>query len=224
MLPVSVKSFQASGAPAGTVTTEYSPQGLVARQQVFSSKGSLVSIRTGAASDRGWRVVETSPSGAVLSVEERILGTHGEVVSVTLRDGRQLPLTVTEYEYDGSGRLISEVRRAGDGRLRTRTVYGYDARGNNSRVEVYDAGGTLNNVFERQYEGSNIVAEKVFDASGSLVALTKTTWKGAKKLTQEFVTPLSRTVEYSYGAADRPVAVTRSVRGEIVERQTLEYQ
>lgn len=223
-LPVSIKLFKANGAPAGTITAAYDPRGLLASQQLFSSSGALVATKTGTLTERGWRVVETSPSGAVLSIEDRVLGTRGEPVSVVVSNARGVPVSVTEFEYDAAGRPLTTVCRSGDGRLRTRTVYSYDARGNNNKVEVFDATGTLNNVFERQFEGQRVVVEKGFDSSGAVVELTKTTWKEGRKLAQETVTPVSRLVEYSYDATDAPAAVVKYVRGEIVERQTIEYQ
>jgi hypothetical protein len=223
-LPVAVKSFNAAGQPAGTVTTSYNPQGLLVQQQAYDSAGKLLSTRIGAASDQGWRVIESLPSGTVVSIEDRVLGAHGELLSVTKRNAREVALSVVEYQYDASGRLAATQTRSGDGRLRTRTVYTYDAHGNNVKTEVFDASGTLNTVYERQFESGRVVVEKGYDASGVLVELIKTTWKGGRKLSQETTTPVSRLLEYSYDAGDAPVAVVKSVGGQVVERQTFEYQ
>ena len=223
-LPVVVKTYDAGGSLTGSVTTVYGSRGQLLKQQVFSSSGTLVSVKLGGASSQGWRVVESQPSGEVLSIEDSAFGPRGELVSLTLRNGREAALSVAEYQYDGSGRLTVSSTSTGDGRLRTRTVYTYDWQGNNVKTEVYDGGGTLNNVFERQFDGTRLVLEKGYDASGALVELTKTTWKDGRKLVQETVTPVSRTVEFRYGGTDVPVALVRSVRGQIVERQTFEYQ
>jgi YD repeat-containing protein len=221
---VSIKFYDGSGALAGSVTTVYSPRGQVLKQKEFSSSGALISIKLGGASEQGWRVVETVASGAVLSIEDTTLGPHGELVSVTVRNGRETPLSVVEYQYDQAGRLSASLTRAGDGRLKTRTVYTYDRQGNNTKTEVYDGSGALNNVFERQFDGNRLVVEKGYDASGVVVELTKTTWKDGRRLVQETVTPVNRTTEFSYNGTDVPVALVKSVRGQVVERQTFEYQ
>ncbi len=222
-LPVAVKSFTAAGEPSGMVTTSYNSRGQLVQQQSFNSAGKLVSTRVGAASDQGWRIVESLPSGAVVSIEDRTLGAKGELLAVTMRNASEVPVSVVEYTYDASGRLASTLTRAGDGRLKTRTEYIYDAHGNNVKTEVYDAGGTLNTVYERQFEAGRVVVEKGFDASGNLVELTKTTWKGGRKLSQETTTPISRMLEYTYGSTDVPIGVVKSVGGQVVERQTFEY-
>lgn len=221
-LPVSVKSFGPGGVPTGSVITAYNPQGLVLQQRVFNSAGSLVTTKSGSATAGGWRIVETKPSGDVVSIAD-VVTDRGRLVSVTRRDARETPLSSEEYEYDAAGRVSALLTKAGDGRLRTRTVYTYDKQGNNTKIEVFDASGALNNVFERQFDGTHLVVEKGYDASGALVAMTKTTWKGGRKLVQETVAPVSGTLEYSYETSDAPSALVRSVRGQVVERQTFEY-
>jgi hypothetical protein len=222
-LPVAVKSFTPAGEPSGTVTASYNQRGLLVQQQSFNSAGKLVSTRVGAASDQGWRIIESLPSGTVVSIEDRTLGPKGELLSVTLRNSREVPVSVVEYQYDTSGLVTSTLTRAGDGRLKTRTVFTYDTHGNNVKTEVFDAGGTLNTVYERQFEAGRVTVEKGFDASGNLVEMTKTTWKGGRKLTQETTTPMSRLLEYTYDGGDAPTGVVKSVGGQVVERQTFEY-
>lgn len=224
-LPVSVQSFYPNGDPSGTVNYQYNAQGQLLLQQSLNGNGVLVETRTGKALGDGWRItVANAQTGDVVSYEDRVTGPSGELLSQTFLNAKGEAQASNEYSYDAAGRKVLWLAKTGGGGLQARTVYTYDAQGNNVKTEVYDAGGTLTNVFVSTYDAqSHILSRQGFDASQNLVEQTNFTWKDGKKLKEETVKPLLRTIEYTYGDQDAPTGLVSSVRGKVVERQTLSY-
>lgn len=224
-LPTVVKSFYPNGDPSGTVTTRYTEKGYLLSQESLNANGVLVETRKGKAVGTVWRITVTNAqSGDVSSYEDRTYSPDGELLTQTFLNAKEAPQASNEYSYDPQGRKIVWLARSGSGGLQARTAYVYDAQGNNVRTEVYDAGGVLTNVFESTYDGTNIVSRKGYDASKTLVEQTNFIWKDGKKVKDETVKPLLRTIEYSYGTGTEPDSSVTSVRGRVVEKQTFEYQ
>jgi len=225
-LPISVKSFYPNGDPSGALVLQYSPKGFLVRQETYNGNGVLIEVRTGKAKGDLWRITVTNAqNGEVTSLEDRTMGAQGELLVQTFLTPKEVVQAANEYTYDGLGRKTSWLAKTGSGGLQARTLYKYDAQGNNIRTEVYDAGGTLTNVFESAYDDQGqITARKGFDASSSLVEQTNFTWKNGRKAKDETTKPLLRTIEYTYGEKSAPTGIVSSVRGKVVERQTLDYQ
>lgn len=225
-LPVSVKSFYANGDPSATVTTQYNAQGQLVAQKTFNGNGVLVESRAGQSKGALWRITVTNAqSGDVVSYEDRAFGPQGELISQTFLNPKEVPQASNEYSYDKAGHKVLWLAKTGAGGLQAKTVYTYDARGNNTKTEVYDAGGTLTNVFVSTFDDqSHIVTRQGFDAAQNLVEQTNFTWKDGKQIKEETVKPLLRTTEYTYGDSNAPTTIVSSVRGKVVEQQTLEYQ
>lgn len=225
-LPVSVKSFYPNGDPSSSLVLKYDAQGQIVSQETYNGNGVLVETRTGKAFGSVWRItVVNAQNGDVISLEDRTVGTKGELLVQTFLNSKEIPQASNEYSYDPAGRKVLWLAKTGAGALQARTVYKYDAQGNNTRTEVYDGGGALTNVFESSYDDrSQILVRKGSDASGNLVEQTNFTWKDGRKVKEETVKPLLRTIEYSYGDKSAPTGIVSSVRGRVVERQTLDYQ
>jgi len=225
-LPVSIKSFYANGDPSGTVTTQYNAQGLLVAQKTVNGNGVPVESRTGGAKGTGWRITVTNAqSSEVVSFEDLTLGTQGELLVQTFLNPKEVPQASNEYTYDKAGRKVLWLAKTGGGGLQAKTSYTYDAQGNNIKTEVYDAGGTLANVFVSTFDSqSHILTRQGYDASQNLVEQTNFTWKDGKKLKEETVKPLLRTIEYTYGDTTAATTIVSSVRGKVVEKQTLDYQ
>jgi YD repeat-containing protein len=224
-LPVSVKSFYPNGDPSNAVTMKYDARGALVSQETYNGNGVLVETRSGKAKGAFWRITVTNAqNGEVVSFEDRTLGSAGELLTQTFLNPKEVPQAANEYQYDKEGRKVVWLAKTGAGGLQARTTYGYDAKGNNVRTEVYDAGGSLTNVFDSVYDEQNhIVSRKGFDASQNLVEQTNFTWKDGRKVKDETVKPLLRSIEYTYGDKSAPTGIVSSVRGKVVERQTLDY-
>jgi len=224
-LPVSVKSFYPNGDPSGSLVVQYNAKGLLVRQESYNGNGVLVEVRSGKPKADLWRITVTNAqNGEVVSYEDRALGPQGELLVQTFLNPKEVVQASNEYTYDSQGRKALWLAKTGGGGLQAKTAYKYDAQGNNIRTEVYDAGGTLTNVFESTYEDQGrILTRKGFDASSNLVEQTNFTWKDGRKTKEETVKPLLRTIEYSYGEKSAPTGIVSSVRGKVVERQTLDY-
>lgn len=224
-LPTVVKSFYPNGDPSGTVTTRYTDKGYLLAQDSVNANGVLVETRRGKAVGNLWRITVTNAqSGDVSSFEDRTYSADGELLIQTFLNPKEVPQASNEYSYDPYGRKVVWLARSGSGGLQARTTYTYDAQGNNVRTEVYDAGGVLTNVFESTYDGSKLVSRRGYDAAKTLVEQTNFLWKDGKKVKDETLKPLLRTIEYTYGAGAEPESSVTSVRGRVVERQTFEYQ
>lgn len=225
-LPVSVKTFYPNGDPSGSQSMQYDPLGRLVRQESYNGNGVLVEVRVGKAKGGLWRITVTNAqSGEVISFEDRLLGSHGELLSQTFLNAKEAVQASNEYSYDQAGRKILWLAKTGTGGLQARTVYLFDAKGNNVRTEVYDAGGTLTNVFESVFDAQGrISSRRGFDAAANLVEQTNYTWNEGRKIKEETVKPLLRTLEYGYGDKPAPTSIVSSVRGKVVERQSLEYQ
>ncbi|HTH13136.1 MAG TPA: hypothetical protein VMB23_01990, partial [Spirochaetia bacterium] len=225
-LPVSIKSTYPNGDASGTVNSKYNAQGLLVLQESFNGNGILIESRAGKAKGDLWRITVTNAqNGEVVSYEDRSVGPQGQLLVQTFLNPKEIPQASNEYSYDGTGNKILWVAKTGAGGLQARTVYTNDAKGNNTKTEVYDAGGTLTNVFLSTYDDQGqIVSRKGYDANQNLVEQTNFTWKDGKKVKEETVKPLLRTIEYSYTDRSAPTGVVQSVRGKVVERQTIEYQ
>lgn len=225
VLPTLVKSFYPNGDLSATVTTRYTEKGFLLVQESVNANGVLVESRRGKAVGDVWRItVVNAQSGDVTSYEDRTYSPDGELLVQTFLNAKEVPQASNEYTYDTQGRKVVWLARSGSGGLQARTTYAYDALGNNVRTEVYDAGGILTNVFESTFEGTRIVARRGYDASKTLVEQTNFFWKDGKKVKDETLKPLLRTIEYTYGSGNDPESIVTSVRGRVVERQTLEYQ
>ena len=224
-LPISVKSYYQNGDPSGTTNFKYDTRGFLVSQETFNGNGVLMETRAGKAKGDGWRITVTSAqNGDVIALEDRTMGPKGELLVQTFLTPKEVPQASNEYAYDKAGRKILWLAKTGSGGLQARTVYTYDTQGNNTKTEVYDAGGALTNVFVSVFEGTHIVTRQGFDASQTLVELTNFTWKDGRKVKEETVKPLLRTIEYTYGDKSAPTGIVSSVRGKVVEKQTLEYQ
>lgn len=225
-LPVSVKSFYANGDPSGTVTTQYNAQGYLVAQKTLNGNGVVVETRAGAAKGNVWRITVTNAqSGDVVSFEDRSYDAQGNLVAQTFLNPKEIPQASNEYSYDKAGNKVVWLAKTGGGGLQAKTTYSYDAHENNVKTEVFDAGGTLTNVFVSTFDAqSNILTRQGFDAAQNLVEQTNFTWKDGKKIKEETVKPLLRTTEYTYGETSAPTTIVSSVRGKVVEQQTLEYQ
>lgn len=225
-LPLTIKSYYPNGDPSGSVVYQYTPKGLLARQESYNGNGVLIEVRTGKTKGDLWRITVTNAqNGEVSSLEDRTVGSQGELLVQTFLNSKEVIQAANEYAYDNQGRKILWLAKTGSGGLQARTTYQYDSRGNNTKTEVYDAGGVLTNVFESTYnELGQVVTRKGFDAALNLVEQTNFTWKDGKKVKDETTKPLLRTIEYSYGEKAAPTAIVSSVRGKVVERQTLDYQ
>lgn len=224
-LPVSIKSFYPNGDPSATVVIKYDAKGLLVTQETYNGNGVLVETRAGKAKGDVWRITVTNAqNGEVVSFEDRTVDAQGNLLVQTFLNPKEIPQASNEYSYDATGHKVQWLAKTGPGSLQAKTNYIYDAKGNNVRTEVYDAGGVLTNVFESVYdEKSHIVSRKGFDAGQNLVEQTNFTWKGDQKVKDETVKPLLRTIEYTYGDKAAPTGIVSSVRGKVVERQTLEY-
>lgn len=225
-LPVSIKSFYPNGDPSGTLNFQYNAQGFLVRQESLNGNGVVTEIRTGKAKGEVWRITITAAqNGEVISYEDRTLGAAGELLVQNFLNPKEVVQASNEYAYDALGRKVQWLAKTGAGGLQAKTLYKYDAAGNNIRTEVYDAGGTLTNVFESTYDDQGrIITRRGFDASSNLVEQTNFTWKDSRKVKEETVKPLLRTIEYSYGEKAAPTGIVSSVRGKVVERQILDYQ
>jgi hypothetical protein len=225
-LPVSVKSTYPNGDPSGTVNLKYNAQGLLVLQETYNGNGILIETRTGKAKGDLWRITVTNAqNGDVVSYEDRTVGPQGQLLVQTFLNPKEVPQASNEYTYDANGSQVLWLAKTGAGGLQARTVYTNDAKGNNIKTEVYDAGGTLTNVFLSTYDDQGqIVNRKGYDASQNLVEQTNFTWKDGRKVKEETVKPLLRTIEYTYTDRSAPTGIVQSVRGKVVERQTLEYQ
>lgn len=225
-LPVTIKSFYPNGDPSGSLTFQYNAQGLLVRQESLNGNGVVTEVRTGKARGDLWRITITAAqNGEVVSYEDRTLGATGELLVQTFLNPKEVVQASNEYAYDAQGRKVQWLAKTGAGGLQAKTLYKYDSAGNNVRTEVYDAGGTLTNVFESAYDDQGrIQTRRGFDASSNLVEQTNFTWKDGRKVKEETVKPLLRTIEYSYGEKSAPTGIVSSVRGKVVERQILDYQ
>ena len=164
-------------------------------------------------------------TGEVASYEDRTVGPQGELLVQTFLNPKEVPQASNEYAYDKFGRKVQWLAKTGAGGLQAKTVYTYDDKGNNVKTELFDAGGTLTNVFVSTYDAqSHILSRQGFDASQNLVEQTNFTWQNGLEIKEETVKPLLRTIEYSYTDKDAPTGKVSSVRGKVVERQTLAYQ
>lgn len=224
-LPVLVKSFYPNGDPSTTVVMKYNAKGLLTVQETFNGNGVLVETRTGKAKGELWRITVTNAqNGDVVSFEDRTYGPSGELLVQTFLNPKEVAQASNEYVWDKNGRKVLWLAKTGAGGLQARTTYAYDAKGNNTRTEVFDAGGVLTNVFDSVYDDqSRILSRKGYDAASNLVEQTNFAWKDGRKVKDETVKPLLRTIEYSYGDKSAPTGIVSSVRGKVVERQTLEY-
>ena len=224
-LPVSIKSYYQNGDPSGTVNFKYDARGYLVSQETFNGNGVLVETRAGKAKGDLWRITVTNAqNGDVISFEDRTLGPRGELLVQTFLTPKEVPQASNEYSYDKAGRKVLWLARTGGGGLQARTTYSYDTQGNNTKTEVFDAGGTPTNVFISVFEGPRLVTRQGFDAAQTLVEQTNFTWKDGRKVKEETVKPLLRTIEYTYGDKSAPTGIVSSVRGKVVEKQTLEYQ
>jgi hypothetical protein len=186
----------------------------------------LIETRTGKAKGNVWRITVTNTqNGEVVSYEERTVGPQGELMVQTFLNPKEVAQASNEYSYDKAGRKVLWLAKTGGGGLQAKTSYFYDAKGNNTRTEVYDAGGALTNVFVSTFDDqSRILSRQGVDAAQNLVEQTNFTWKDGRKVKEETVKPLLRTIEYTYGDKAVPTGIVSSVRGKVVERQSLEYQ
>ena len=225
-LPISIKSFYANGDPSGAQTIQYTAQGRLLRQETVNGNGILVEVRTGKSKGDLWRVTVTNAqNGEVASFEDIAFGAKGEILVQTFLNPKEVPQASNEYSYDAMGRKSLWLAKTGGGGLQAKTVYSYDSKGNNTKVQVYDAGGKLTNVFQSTFDDqSRILTRQGYDESGTLVEQTNFTWKDDRKVKEETVKPLLRSTEYTYGEKSAPTGLVSSVRGKVVERQTLEYQ
>lgn len=225
-LPASVKSFYPNGDPSGSLTIKYNAKGLLLQQEAYNGNGVLIETRTGKVKADQWRITVTNAqTGEVASFEDRTYGAAGELLVQTFLNPKEVPQASNEYTYDKAGRKALWLAKTGTGGLQARTVYTYDSKGNNIKTEVFDAAGALTNVFVSTYdEQSRIVSRQGFDASQNLVEQTNFTWKGDRKVKEETVKPLLRTIEFTYGEKAVPTGIVSSVRGKVVERQVLDYQ
>jgi hypothetical protein len=224
-LPVSVKSFYPNGDASGSVTTKYTAEGQLLSQETYNGNGVLIETRAGKARAGVWRITVTNAqTGETVSLEDRTVGPQGELLVQTLLNAKEVPQASNEYTYS-SGRRVQWLAKTGSGAVQARTSYLYDAKGNNTRTEVYDAGGALTNVFVSTYNDlGQITARQGFDAWQNLVEQTAFTWKDGRKVKEETTKPLLRSTEYSYGPKDAATGIVLSVRGKVVERQTIDYQ
>lgn len=225
-LPVLVQSQYANGDSSGTVRTQYDARGQLVLQETFNGNGVLVETRSGKAKGTLWRITVTNAqTGEVSSFEDRNVGAWGQLLTQTFLNPKDVPQASNEYVYDAKGRKTQWSALTGTGGLQAKTLYNYDTQGRLTKTLVYDAGGTLTNTFETSYDAAgNAVTRKGFDAAGNLVEQTNFTWKDGKKIKEETVKPLLRTLEYSYADRDAPTVIVSSVRNKVVERQTLTYQ
>ena len=225
-LPISVKTQYPNGDPSGSKTFQYNAKGQLVRQETFNANGLLTEVRTGSAKGAVWRITATNAqNGEFLSFEDLTFGPKGELLTQTFSDAKEIPQASNEYTYDALGRKSQWLAKTGGGGLQARTVYTYDNRGNNIKTEGFDAGGKLVNVFLATFDDqSQILTFSGFDQSNTLVELTTYTWKDKLKLKEEMTKPLLRTTEFTYGDKPAPTGIVSSVRGKVVERQTLEYQ
>ncbi len=225
-LPVSIKSFYPNGDPSGTVNMKYNSDGMLILQESFNGNGVLIETRTGKTKGDIWRItVVNAQNSEVVSFEDRTIGPKGELLVQTFLNPKDIPQASNEYSYNKDGRQTLWLAKTGSGGLQARTVYSYDTKGNNTKTEVYDAGGILTNIFERTYDDqSRILTRRGFDSSQNLVEQTNFSWKDGRLVKEETVKPLLRTIEFSYGDKPAPTGKTSSVRGKVVERQTIEYQ
>jgi hypothetical protein len=225
-LPVSVQSYYPNGDLSSSVKTTYDAQGRLLVQQTSNGNGVLVETRTGAAKGDLWRITVTNAqTGQVSSFEDLTLGPQGELLAQVFLDAKEMPQAANEYAYDKWGRKTLWLAKTGAGSLQAKTVYSYDEKGNNVKTELYDAGGTLTNVFASTFDAqSHILTRQGFDASQNLVEQTNFTWQNGLKVKEETVKPLLRTTDYTYTDNDAPTGIVSSVRGKVVERQVLAYQ
>ena len=225
-LPITIKSFYPNGDPSGTVTMKYNASGYLTLQESYNGNGVLIETRSGKAKGDLWRItVVNAQNNEVVSYEDRLFGPQGELLVQSFLSPKEVPQATNEYSYDKAGRQTLWLAKTGSGGLQARTVYGFDSNGNNTKTEVFDAGGTLTNVFERVYDDqSRILSRKGYDSSQNLVEQTNFTWKDGRLVKEETVKPLLRTIELSYGEKPAPTGKVSSVRGKVVERQTIEYQ
>jgi len=225
-LPVTIKSYYPNGDPSGAQLIQYDTQGRLVRQETSNGNGIVTEVRTGKAKGTSWRITVTNAqNGDVVAFEDLSFGTRGELLAQTFLNAKEVPQASNEYSYDALGRKILWIAKTGGGGLQARTVYTYDARGNNVKTQVYDAGGTLTNVFQSTFDDqSRILTTQGLDASGNVTEQTNFTWKDDRKVKEETTKPLLRTTEYTYGDKAAPTGIVSSVRGKVVERQTLEYQ
>lgn len=223
--PTVVKSFYPNGDPSSTVTAKYDANGRLLSQDTLNGNGVLVESRVGKAKGSVWRItVASGQSGEVASLEDRTFGPTGELLVQTFLNPKEQPQASNEFTYNALGQKVLWVARTGAGDLQAKTVYTYDEKGNNVRSEVYDGGGKLTNVFESTFDDQNhLTLRKGFDASKNLVEQTAFTWKDGAKVKEETTKPLLRTIEYTYAGHTAPATIASSVRGKLVERQSLEY-
>jgi len=223
-LPVLVKSFYPNGDPSSTVTTKYTAAGLLLSQETLNGNGVLIESRSGKAKGAVWRItVVNAQSGEVASFEDRTLSPEGLLLVQTFLNAKEVPQAANEFVYDKEGRKTLWVAKTGAGELQAKTTYTYDAAGNNVKTEVFDGGGKLTNTFESTYDDGRLVVRKGFDAAKSLVEQTSFTWKDGRKVKEETTKPILRTIEYTYGDKAAPSGIVSSVRGKVVERQSLDY-
>lgn len=224
-LPVSIKSFYPNGDPSGSVSLQYNARGMLVLQETYNGNGVLIETRSGKAKGDLWRITVTNAqNGEVISFEDRTVDPQGQLLIQSFLNPKEIPQASNEYTYT-AGRKTVWAAKTGGGGLQARTVYTYDAKGNNTKTEVFDAGGVLSNVFVSTFDDqSRILTRQGYDAGKNLVEQTNFTWRNDRKVKEETAKPILRTIEYTYGDKSAPTGIVSSVRGKVVERQTLDYQ
>jgi YD repeat-containing protein len=192
-----------------------------------------------------------SASGAPI---ERIEYTYGQdrLISKTTKDGEGLTTSRRSFSYDSNGRLVSETLVDGAGKAMSTFEYAYDANGHKTKWVVKDAKGTMVAETSYSYSGDkvrsaelrdgtgkktgssayeydgdgHIVAQRFFDALGSLLRIENTAWKDGRLIKEERATAggfVQQRISYEYGAEGE--LIRKTIEDSVGKsKQIVEYE
>lgn len=197
-------------------------------KEIYSDDGSLIEKR-----------VFTYGNG--LPVKEEVFNESGELQ------------TYYVYEYDDSGKLISEASYDSEDELQLKSIYEYNSEGEKVkwsiysgsealfsyteysyedgqfvRAETYTPGGELDVYFENDYnDAGNMTKSTQYDADGDVLEFRTYEYKNGsmvREIIHRANGSVQRTVEYSNDERGNPLEIIyKNASGKVQERLTREY-
>lgn len=93
--------------------------------------------------------------------------SDGNVIKDTLFDKEDKIQSISDYEYLAKN-MVSWRTLGPTGGVLAITTYVYDDIGNNIKIEMRDAGSSIDGVIEKSYQDNKISEEKIMDSKGNI--------------------------------------------------------
>ena len=204
----------------------YTAEGLLQGETVYSASGSVLGTTEYVYKNN--LLTQKTVRNELKEIRSRVVYEYdgkGLLTKETINDKDGKPLSAYAYSYDASGSLVSREFSAAGVKLAV-TAYTYKGKLLSAGETKNDAGEKISS-FENTYDkDNNLVTQKVFSGTGSIVQTITSVWKNGLEVSREQANDKGAAVRretMEYGSSKELIKKSiEDIQGK--SKQSIEYE